>query len=182
MSRRSEAHARFPDWEERLNAISISQAHKWNRDARDMKSVVYEAYVKACNTWRDTGGANFSTYFNKILNNSVLKYLQKYDVPKAPPCDENGEPVMYEGVSIKGEWNPVIQLELKEQMSNLSKDAQSIVDTILTDPEVFLRGKTGRRDLPPTKMRGYLYRWLIEMGWTHPRTQEAFRELKGVFS
>jgi len=179
--RRSQVMKLYQDYKQRIDAISQQQASKWNRDSKDIRVEVIHAFIVACDTWREDGGANFNTWFNSILHNTILKYVARHDIPPpffSPAHEEDADtPIQYEGESRHGEFNPAVMAEFRDELEHLSDDAQMIVTTILNHPNDFL--KSSRHDLPPNKIRGALKRWLMhDQQWSGPRVYNAFRELR----
>jgi hypothetical protein len=112
--------------------------------------------------------AKWSTYVCSQLPGRLKRYASKNYTNCMVDYEQEQEELTFPGADEI--------LAFTNEMESMTNDASLIVEIILTDPTKFIR-KQGE-SLSVTKIRSGIRKQLRKKGWSWPRIQRAFNEIK----
>lgn len=164
----------YDDVRKLIYDIAHAFVRRYGGDFNEYVSEGNFVYMKAYESWRPDGGANFTTYLWGCVWHALLD-LQKRRIRRERFCpwslDQTGE----DETRVNAATVPARQ-ERVFSTEGFTTDAKIVIDLVLEAPAELLTMVTEKGG-EIRNWRSSLREYLREMGWTANRIAESFKEI-----
>lgn len=147
----------------------------------DLLSSAYLAFAR-CKKSYDPDKAAFSTYLYHVAKTEMVDFCHSthHTEPEEAKMKQQAGPYLYETAMVlshqTNNQDPEYLCMFKDNLKNMSKEAQQVCKMIFESPTEFLV------QTKPKLSRGMVYRKLREKGWSWSKIWNSFNEIKSTLN